>query len=286
MYLNIFCNLQFEKNRIHLKPIQKSYNIILLLISMNFLLPVEAGEYSLVKSIAFPQQVEMTTDNLGNAYVIVENQLLQFDLNGKPKANFNENNLGSLYFADAGNPMKILLFYRDFARVLILDSKLSLQSLIDLRALKINQPLSVCNSEENGYWVYDREDDQLKKLDNSLQVIQKSDNLTQILGYQMLPGMMSEDNGFVYINNPATGILVFDRYGAYYKTIPFPGLKSFQIIEKEILFVSNKKLYRYGLKTLKQDEVLLPKNDSIRSARIEQHQLYLLTNDSLSFYYF
>ena len=87
--------------------------------------------------------------------MIIENQLLQFDQKGKPKANYSENNLGALRFVDAGNPMKVLVFYPDFARLILLDSKLSPQSTIDLRELKINQPLTACNSKENGYWVYD-----------------------------------------------------------------------------------------------------------------------------------
>lgn len=242
--------------------------------------------YTLINSIPFSEATFLTTDKLGNAYVIIENQLLQFDLKGKPKANYSENNLGALRFVDAGNPMKILLFYPDFARLILLDSKLSPQSTINLRELKINQPLTACNSKENGYWVYDREDDQLKKLDQNLQIIQKSGNLTQEIGYQIQPGIMVEDNGFVYINNPSSGILVFDRFGAYYKTIPFKNLVNFQVIEKDILFINNNKLFRFDSSSLSETEVLLPQHDLIRTARIEQHQLYLLTSDTLNFYYF
>ena len=52
----------------------------------------ENEDYKLINSIAFPNAKFFTTDNLGNAYVIVENQLLQFDALGKPLANYNENN--------------------------------------------------------------------------------------------------------------------------------------------------------------------------------------------------
>ena len=97
---------------------------------------------------------------------------------------------------------------------------------------------------------------------------------------------MVEDNGFVYINNPSSGILVFDRFGAYYKTIPFKNLVNFQVIEKDILFINNNKLFRFESGSLSESEVLLPQHDVIRTARIEQHQLYLLTSDTLNFYYF
>ena len=259
--------------------------IYLLFILIFFSFAVLDG-YTLINSIPFSDATFLTTDKLGNVYVVIENQLLQFDPNGKPLANYSANNLGALRYVDAGNPMKILLFYPDFARLIILDSKLSLQSNINLREIKINQPLTTCNSKENGYWVYDREDDQLKKIDLNLKVIQQSGNLTQIIGYQIFPGRMVEENGFVYINNPSSGILVFDRFGAYYKTIPYQNLTNFQVIEKDVLFINNNKLFRYDSKSLSETEVLLPQHDSILTVRIEQNKLYLLTNDSLNFYYF
>ena len=243
-------------------------------------------DYTLVNSIPFPGATFMTSDQLGNSYIVVENQLLQFDHLGKPLANFSLKSVGALRFVDASNPMKILLFYPDFAQIIVLDAKLSLQSQIDLRSLKIYQPLTACTSKENGFWIYDREDDELKKIDFNLQVVAQSGSLTQLIGYQIQPGMMVEENGLIYINNPSTGILVFDRLGTYYKTIPYKDLVSFQVIDKDVLFITNNKLLRLDFKSLSEKEVLLPQHDSIRMARIEQDKLYLLTSDSLNFYSF
>jgi hypothetical protein len=107
-----------------------------------------------------------------------------------------------------------------------------------------------------------------------------------MLGYQVQPSMMTEDNGFIYMNNPQVGILVFDRFGAYYKTIPYKNLESFQIVDKNMLFINNNKYFRYDFKSLSESEVLLPVKDSIHSVRIEQHELYLLTSGQLNFYSF
>ena len=81
-----------------------------------FFLSFTADDFRLLNSVPF-SNVAMTTDRLGNAYVIVENLLLQFDSLGKPKGNYAERSSGSLTSVDAGNPLKILLFYRDFARL-------------------------------------------------------------------------------------------------------------------------------------------------------------------------
>ena len=255
-------------------------------LSLIFMCSAFNGDYTLINSISFPQPILLTTDKLGNAFVVVENQLLQFDLSGKPLGNYSESNLGQLWYVDPSNPMKIVLFYLDFAKLIVLDTKLTVQSTVDLRSININQPLTACRSEDDGYWVYDREDDQLKQIDLNLQVVHQSGNLTQILGYQVQPGMMIQDNGLVYINNPESGIIVFDRFASYYKTIPYTKLLSFQVVNKDILFIKNNKLLRYDSKTFDEKEVLLPDYKTIRAARIEQHQLYLLTSDSLNFYSF
>jgi len=240
-------------------------------------------EYKLIKSIPFTN-AKFTTDRLGNAYVIVENQVLEFDTIGKPKANYSNLNSGKLYSVDAGNPMKIVLFFPDFARLEVLDNKLALVSTIELRNLNIIQPLAACQSLQDGYWIFDLQDMQLKKIDLNLQKQFESGNLGQLLGISLFPNYINETDNNVYLNNPATGILVFDRYGSYLKQIPFTGLKSFQIIGSELLYIKDNKLLKYNLKTLLQNEVILPPHDSLHNARIEKQQLFLLTNSALNLY--
>jgi len=244
------------------------------------------ADYTLINSVPFSESVYFTTDKLGNAYAVVENQVLKYDPSGNPLSNFSENNLGQLTQVDASDPLKPMLFYPDFARMIVLDSKLAMQSSINLRDISIFQPVVVCTSEEDGYWIYDREDDQLKKISQNLQVVRESGSLLQAIGFQVNPNFMLEKNGYLYLNDPEEGILLFDRYGTYYKTLPYTGLKTFQVIEKDILFVSGSKMMRYDAKALIENEVLIPRVDSLRAARIEQHQLYLLTSESLNFYSF
>jgi hypothetical protein len=258
---------------------------ILSILSLIFLSSFHPGDYTFLKSIPFANAA-FTTDHLGNAYVIAENQLFRFDSNGKPEATYSENNLGALRFVDASNPMKILLFYPDFMQINILNSRLALQSTISLRPIGINQPGLICNSGIDGYWVFDRQDFQLKKIDLNLQVKFESGNISQNLGYDIQPNFLVEADNYIYLNNPATGILVFDLYGTYYKTIPVKDLFSFQVIADELLYVSKNKLISFHLKRLEEKEILLPPHDSLVSARIEPKELFLLTTASLNFYSF
>ena len=257
----------------------------LLLLSF-FFFAFTDGEYKLLDGIPFKQADFLTTDNLGNAYVIVGNQLLQFDKSGKPKANYSENSLGEFRSLDVSDPLKLLLFYPDFGRIILLNAQLSVQSTIHLRQVGIQQAIIACGSEYGGYWVFDRQDFQLKKVDLNLQVVYQSGDMLSLTAVNVNPNFMIENNGFVYMNDPANGIFVFDRYGTFFKTLPIKTNKSFQIIENELLYLSDDTLKAYHLKTLAEREILLPQHSNLKSARIENQELYLLTNDSLAFYSF
>jgi hypothetical protein len=218
--------------------------------------------------------------------VIAENQLLQFDPKGKPIATYSETNLGSLRAIDASNPMKLVLFYPDFVQINTLNNKLALQSTVSLRTIGIVQPVLACNSDHEGYWVYDMQDFQLKKIDLNLQLQFQSGNISQILGIDILPNFLVESGEYVYLNNPSTGILIFDLFGTYFKTIPILNLKSFQVIGDQVLYLEDNKLMSYNQKTAMINEIKLPPHEILVNVRIEDHKLYLLTTTSLDFYSF
>lgn len=251
-----------------------------------FCVAFQEGDYTLISGLPFNGARSLSTDNLGNAYVIVGNQLLQFSSAGEPKANYSESSLGELRSLDATNPLKLLLFYPDFSRLTLLNAQLAVQSTIHLRQLGIHQAIVVCNSMYGGYWIFDRQDFQLKKIDLNLQVVYQSGDLLSLTGLNVNPNFLVENNGFVYMNDPTNGIFVFDRYGTYFKTIPIKIETSFQIIENELLYIQEEKLFAIHLKTFTEREILMPAHGKLKSARIENQQLYLLTNDSLTFYSF
>jgi hypothetical protein len=226
----------------------------------------------------------MTLDPIGNLYVIADNQLLKFDGNGKPLQNFSDYRLGELRSADAGNAMKVLLFYPDMARIIVLGTQFAPQSTIELRNIGIIQPTLVCNSINNGYWIFDLQDFQLKKIDLNLQPVFTSGNLTQLTGNRVLPNYMTEYDHRVYLNNPETGILVFDQFGAYLKTLPIKGLKGFQLFGNEVFFLQEGRLKAMDLRLLNEREISLPDQQELRAVNLNDQRYYLLTNDSLNIY--
>lgn len=243
------------------------------------------GDWTLVKKIPFTEITAFTTDNLGNVYVVSENLLLQFDNNGSPLNHYDEKNLGRLAYVDADNPLKLLAFYPDFAQINILNSKLALQSTIQLRGIGIEQPLLICNSKvDYGIWIYDRQDFKLKKIDLNLQVTRESGNIPQLIGKEINPRFLAEGGKFVLMSDPDIGILFFDQYGTYFKTHPVKNVYYMQATEDELYYLSNGSLYVYTFKTIADQKTDLPLIDSLSAARIGQNRLFLAANNELKIF--
>ena len=112
---------------------------------------------------------------------------------------------------------------------------------------------------------------------------QEARNINQNIGYEPQPNFLHESGDWVYLNNPETGVLVFDIFGTYFKTIPLKGLKDFQIAGDNLLYFNDGKLQSYNLKTLQQAEVEIPA-DEIQMLRVEKEKLMILTKESLKVY--
>ena len=122
-------------------------------------------KFSLVRTVG-KDFVDFTADNLGNIYGLTSgNQLKKIGLNGDSLAVFNDvRKYGKLFSVDASNPLRLVLFYKDFGIIVLLDRFLNLRTTINLRTLNIFQVRAICQSYDNGIWLYDEQEAKLKKL--------------------------------------------------------------------------------------------------------------------------
>jgi len=242
-----------------------------------------APNLTLLKSIPV-NALFFTTDYLGQFYIVDNNQLSKFNQNGVLLHTYSEKILGNISFVDAANPLRLLLFYRDFVQIVILDKTLSaIGGNILLENLGLEQTLLTCTSNDNGFWLYDPQDFQLIRLDQNLKTTHKSGPINQILGIELTPNFLIEYNNFVYLNDAERGILVFDIYGTYFKTIPLKGLTSFQVIGDNLFYFSDSTLNSHHLITLEAGMISLP-DTGLKSIRIEKQKLFLLKENSLDLY--
>ncbi len=225
-----------------------------------------------------------TSDNLGNAYTVKGHEIFKYLPNGKLFNRYSNLMLGNITSVDATNPLKLLLFYKDFSKIQFLDNQLAEnRGVISLQDLGLEQSTLACISFDNGFWVYDQISFSLIRFNQAFDKVQEARNINQNIGYEPQPNFLVESGEWVYLNNPETGILVFDIFGTYFKTIPMKSLNSFQIEAENLLYFKEGKLLSYNLKTLQEAEVQLPQ-DEIQMLRVEKEKLMILTKENLKVY--
>jgi len=230
---------------------------------------------------------DFTVDNLGNIFLLdSNNQLKKLTPDGDSVAIFNDvRKFGKLYSIDAGNPLKILLYYRDFGTIVVLDRLLNVRTTIDLRSLNIFQARAICQSYDNAIWVYDEGEAKLKRIGDDGTLIDQTGDFRLQLDEAPSPTTIEDHDRLVYLYDSSKGLLVFDYFGTLKNKLAFTGWVDFQLAGKFIIGRKGVMLERYQLSTFLVEEKTLPailKN--AEKIKIAINRLYCLRNGSLYIY--
>ncbi|MFA6923518.1 MAG: hypothetical protein WC223_04615 [Bacteroidales bacterium] len=265
------------------KNIKLSTSSVILFTTI-ILLSFITSDFILIKSINVESGNKFTSDKLGNLYVFGNNDIKKYDRDGKQTATYSNINYGKISSLDASNPQKIMIFYKDFSRIIFLDNTLSINGDgIALAGIGFEMTTLSCNSANNDIWLYDSGNYQIIKLDKNLGVLFNSGNLSQLLKINMNPNFLLFQNDFLFLNNPETGILIFNAFGTYLKTIPVKELQIFEVIGDNIYFCSKNKFKSYNIKTYEEKNFILPDTNSTK-VRIEQNRLFLFNEKQIDIY--
>lgn len=244
--------------------------------------------FKLVKRI-MGDIVGFTVDNLDNIYLLNStNQVKKLNANGDSVAVFNDvKRYGQATLIDVSNPLKVLVYYRDFATIVILDRFLNVRSSIDLRKENILQVRAIGQSYDNKIWVFDEIESKLKKIDDEGKMILETPDFRQLFDSTMLPQKIFDHDQYVYLYDSTQPVCVFDYYGALKKKILISHWQNFKVAGNFIFGSKGTSLFRYDLKTFRLDEWRLP--DEIIGAKafnFTSTRLYALRNDRIDVFNF
>ena len=223
----------------------------------------------------------LTTDQFGNFYEVSSNQIKKYNLKGELVFTYSNNILGEITSVDPSNPLKILVYFNDFTKILTLDDALSpWGEVVNLNDLNLEETSLVCSSYNYGVWYYNPLKFQLTRVQNNT-VSNVSSNISTLLNLNIQPNYIVEENDKVFLNDPKNGILVFDVYGTYLKTIPVYGLKSFQVKEKYLVYVNDQKqVETYHFFSLEKATYKADKYKNVKTVRIERSNIYILNENN------
>lgn len=225
-----------------------------------------------------------TSDHLGNIYLVHDQEIVKYLPSGKLFARYSNLKKGPIASIDATNPLKILVYYRDFQNIIFLDNQLSENSeLVDLSVAGYEQTSLVCAGANNSFWLYNQQNNELVRFSEQSKKLVETGNLMPVLRYKIHPTQLLEHNGYLYMNSPEEGILVFDVFGTFYKLIPIRHLTQFQVQETKLLYTNDTAICSYDPITFETNYMPLPEKQA-RHTRWSPSYIFSDYADSVRIY--
>lgn len=230
---------------------------------------------------------DFTVDNLGNIYLLYKTeQIKKIGPKGDSIAVFNATRrYGQLYSIDVSNPLKVLLYYKDFGTIVTLDRLLNVRNTIDLRRLNIFQVKAVGLAYDNNIWLFDELDGKLKRLSEEGRIIDQTNDLRLIFDSVPSPGQLIDQDRLVHLYDSTKGLYMFDYYGALKNRVRLLGWKDVVVFGTTVYGHNDRQLLRYDIGTINMQEVNLPAAwKGARRILITPKKIYVLNSGLLEIY--
>lgn len=202
---------------------------------------------------AAEQPVDFFLDPLGKTYFLIsDGQLVTGNPLGQNNFIFFDSSLGIPDVIDVTNPFAVLLYYADYATVVVLDRTLNEISRLDFFELTgVDQPVTLARATDNGIWIFDSWDYRLKLLDQRSEISQQSNDLRL-----SIKASESPDRIYVYQNvvllhyQEDNRLAVFTNYGRFDRWVELPAATQFGYHDGRLLGWENEALWRWDIRTL------------------------------------
>ena len=172
-----------------------------------------------------PEVVDFFLDPVGKPYfLLADDQLVTQNPLGANTYSWYDSSLGSPDYVDVTNPFQILVYYRDYGKVVVLDRTLSELNRLDLFSNPaVEQPGVIARSYDNGIWVFDNWAYRLVRLDDRGEVDQQTNNLRLQLNEPGQPSALFVARNAVMLYFPDVGRLAeFTNFGQFRRWVELP----------------------------------------------------------------
>lgn len=242
--------------------------------------------FSFLTKMEYPIS-SFAVDNIGELYVInIDNQLKKYNEKRDSTGVFNEvKKYGKLSYVEAQNPWKTILFYQNFATIVLLDKYLKVLGNINLRSKNIFQVKAVTSSYDNNIWLYDEQDNKLKKIDDNGNLLLETVDFRLLFDSVPTPQKLVDKDGFIYLYDPQKGVYIFDYYGSFKQKLSFLYWADIAVIDNNIYGFDKEYLYKYTPPLPEVKEYKLPQAlQNSQSIKLNNHKIYILKDQQLQIY--
>jgi hypothetical protein len=189
-----------------------------------------ANPWKLLYRVERPVEL-LAADPLGQVYVVTPQQeLIQYNSRGAVAYNYQNFRHGKLGWVDAGNPLNILLYYPEFGHIIVLDRTLSEIAQLNLPEQGFWDAPVAGRSADNQIWIYDPVQTLIRKINIRGEMMASGQPLFLLLPQPPQPVWILEQNQEVFMYDPELGVLVFDPFGQYVRTVPLGAAEGVPIL--------------------------------------------------------
>lgn len=228
----------------------------------------------------------ITADKLQQLYAVMPtNEVIKYAPDGTELYRFSNNTLGELSYLDATDPFNLLLFYSDYQLIATLDRTLNKTAELNLLDIDALQVRAIGMSNDGNIWLYDPVHFKLKKVDANGNTLAESQNLSLLLPQAPQPTQLVARDNWVYLSDPAQGILQFNNFGQFQKVIEIKDVKQFQVVQNQLIFQQDSQLLAYDQRAFQTSSIPLPEGVSADDQLVWQKQrLYIRKMDRIEVY--
>ena len=225
----------------------------------------------------------VTIDRLGNIYTQLENQTInKYDTDGNWMASFSNLERIEISQIEPWNPLSVFIFSSPIREIELLD-----RSLIRLERISVDQSLAIepslaCPSSNNTYWLFDRADFTLKKIDLKSSGVDLQIELNKV-ARSILPNYIAlrEYQNMIFLIDLATGIEIYSIVGKRIHKIEAPGISYFGFLGQELYYLEAGNLKFYDLYTEELHQFSVGK---VKQALATDERLILVNADSIEIF--
>ena len=255
---------------------KNTFFILLILLSVKSLAQLPAINPFFSKAERWELGEYAGQDNFGNVYSLFENEFRKKTKDGKTF--FYKNvSLGKIHQVDLQNPLQIVLFYKQFTTVVLLDNQLNETMKINFSELSIPlNPEAVSLASQNKLWLYDMLSQKLGLFDvlkNTFQVLTPSykDNLK----------FYQSDYNYFYWVDVKQNLYVSNIFGKVNFLGQVPEFKQLQIVSpNQVLLRNDNGLFFYNLEKSEKTPIALNEK-SFASFSYKEQILSIFTSQEI-----
>jgi hypothetical protein len=200
-----------------------------LLLILTFSLQLVAQKNKLINTKPLIADSFVGADQFDNIFYTLENTLYKNDA----EKSYNDFQLGKLTSVDISNPFKIVLFYKDFNTVVLVDNNLNET---DRVTFEFNASF-VSKNIKNKLWVFNRDSNQLLIVDFKKNSI---DHKTAPINFKPTELQSNLNEGFLLSEN---FIQTVDYLGNLTNKINIENTDSFRVYKKKIILLQDNSLH-------------------------------------------